>query len=69
MTCRLIGRSCVINGCMRPARELGGYCTRCWMNLSPARRLALQEGGDTEPIDPLEVLFALPARDEPGAKA
>ena len=32
-----LGRACVL-GCGRPARELGGHCTRCWMALPAAER-------------------------------
>ena len=59
-----LGPSCVC-GCGRPARELGGFATACWMGLLPAERLFLQEHGDepTEPIDVLEQAWELPARD------
>ncbi len=32
---------CTAEGCVRPARELGGYCTRCWQGLSPECRAFL----------------------------
>lgn len=41
--CRLIGEQCVVADCMRPARELGGYCTRCWMALTALERQMMQE--------------------------
>lgn len=56
---RLVGQTCVVDDCMRPAREYGGYCTRCWMSLSATERNSIR---DTEPIDTLELWFQLPAR-------
>jgi hypothetical protein len=41
------GQMCVC-GCRRPARELGGYSTACWMGLTPMQRKMLQEDGDRE---------------------
>lgn len=51
------GQMCVC-GCRRPARELGGYSTACWMGLTPMRRKTLQEDadrerGDTIAFDPI----------------
>lgn len=72
MPVRGLGPTCVVHACMRPARELGGYCIQHWMGLSPLQRKSLQEdvrGGDTDPIDSravaecraLQDLFDLPA--------
>lgn len=35
-------QSCVTEGCLRPARELGDLCTRCWQGLTPSERHHLQ---------------------------
>jgi hypothetical protein len=67
------GQCCVTEGCLRPARELGGHCTRCWQGLAPFERALLQweasPAEDTEPIDSqaialcveLEAILDLPA--------
>ncbi len=44
---RHFGPMCVC-GCHRPARELGGYSTACWMGLTPMQRKVLQEDADRE---------------------
>ncbi len=33
---------CTVEGCLRPARELGGYCTTCWRGLAPEKRDVLR---------------------------
>lgn len=38
---KIVGDACVL-GCGRPARELGGHCTRCWLALTTAERAHLQ---------------------------
>ena len=48
---RWIGPSCSC-GCGRPARELDGLSTPCWMALTPAERLVVQEASqDTVEVD------------------
>ncbi len=43
MTSRLRREQCcTVDGCLRPARELGGHCTTCWRSLSPERRDVLR---------------------------
>lgn len=66
------GPSCSC-GCGRPARELGGLSTACWMGLTPLERAVLQwehspdtgDGQATQPFDSaalaLELLWRLPA--------
>ncbi len=78
MSFRIIGDACTVDGCSRPARELGGHCTPCWMSLTPRER-ALLTWEDPAP-DPasflrgpfllaaLEALWALPAA-EPKRRA
>jgi len=54
-----IGRCCSREGCSKPARELGGLCTPCWMGLTPTERWSLQTDAEvqldrlarTDPID------------------
>jgi hypothetical protein len=50
-------------GCGRPARELGGYSTPCWMALPARERALLTWEQATEPIDALELWWRLPARE------
>lgn len=67
MTVRLrTEQSCVRPGCLRPAREAGGYCTACWRGLTATERAVLTWEADqrTVPIDSLEVLYRLPAYGE-----
>ena len=64
MPVRGLGPSCCVHGCMRPVRELGGYCIQHFMALSPLQRRCLQDDAEwgldapvqpTEPIDSLAI--------------
>lgn len=55
-------------GCGRPARELNGLSTACWMALSPAQRHHYQwvarggsETGDTIAFDPVAIELEIKA--------
>ncbi len=68
---RIVGRGCTVKGCGRPARELGGHCTPCWMGLAAADRAYLvweRETAANEVVAMLNDVWALtgPARG-PGA--
>ncbi len=58
---RIIGEACV-RGCGRPARELGGHCTPCWMSLTALERgLVVWEHGPDASLAALEALWRAPA--------
>ena len=64
MSVRIIGESCVVTGCMRPARELGRNCLAHWLALTPRERHMLQwEAQNTQAAGPdmLEAVWLLPA--------
>lgn len=48
-------QTCVKHVCKAPAREAGGFCTRCWLALTPAERdiVRWEASQPTEPIDTL----------------
>lgn len=68
MTCRLIGPTCVVHSCLRPAREWGDYCTSHFQGLSAEQRAGLrwehEHTQPTEPLDSLEVLWLLPSAED-----
>lgn len=70
-----LGAECSRAGCRRAARELGGYCTRCWMALTAATRAHLvwlrdvDRQADAAAIAELRAHFALDAREPPGREA
>lgn len=72
---RLVGAVCVC-GCGRPARELGGHCTPCWMGLTAAERAhevwlrdVARRAAEAAAIDELCALYELDAVDPPGRAA
>ncbi len=58
---RFRGETCV-RGCGRPARELGGHCTRCWMSLTGLERKLLtdEHGAPDGVLLALEAAWTLP---------
>jgi hypothetical protein len=60
-----------LHPCLRPARELGGYCTACWRGLSPERRDVLRWEAGIEPVVVSRVDLLTPAeyRAREGARA
>lgn len=61
MSARLVGRVCVL-GCGRPARELGGHCTPCWMGLGAFARsieTSAHDAARAREIAGLDALWAL----------
>lgn len=55
-----MGPTCIC-GCGRPAREIGGYSTACWMHLTAGERAFHKWSAEqaTEEIDNLEVWWLL----------
>ncbi len=61
MSVRLrVEQCCVVDYCSRPARELGGHCTPCWMGLADFERGLLRWEHEHQAVDALESLFGLP---------
>lgn len=60
-----LGDECSRAACRAPARELGGYCTRCWMALTAAARSHLvwlrdvERRAAAEEVDALRALYEL----------
>lgn len=72
---RLVGDQCVVPTCSKPARELGGLCTACWMGLTRAEREHLVWLRDVDrrvvadEIKELSALYALDAVEPHGRAA
>ena len=62
MTVKLrLDQTCVRHDCLAPAREEGGFCTRCWLAMTPAERDIVRWAAEqpTEPIDTPTLIDAL----------
>lgn len=68
---RIVGDACV-RECGRPARELGGHCTPCWMALTAAERahqVWLRDVDRQAAVDALQELYELPSAEPRGRAA
>lgn len=69
MPCHLrMWQTCEVLDCLRPARFYG-LCTPCWSSLSAMERKVLTDCEHTEPLDTLELLYALPSWADPKRRA